>query len=37
LALQWVPASRNGRYFAHQPAAYGELLYRKMYNKIRSL
>ena len=37
LALQWVPASRNGRYFAHQPAAYAELLYRKMYNKRRTL
>lgn len=37
MALQWVPASRNGRYFAHQPAAYGELLYRKMFNKRRTL
>lgn len=36
-ALQWVPASRNGRYFAHQPAAYGELLYRKMFNTRRTL
>lgn len=36
-ALQWVPASRNGRYFAHQPAAYGELLYRKMFNVRRTL
>ena len=37
MALQWVPASRNGRYFANQPTAYAELLYRKMYNKKRSL
>lgn len=37
LALQWVPASRNGRYFAFAPAAYGELLYRKMFNHRRSL
>jgi carbon-monoxide dehydrogenase iron sulfur subunit len=36
-ALQFVPVGRNGRYFAHQPAAYGELLYRKMFNKRRSL
>ena len=37
LALQWVPASRNGRYFANQPTAYAELLYRKMYNTRREL
>jgi len=37
LALQWVPASRNGRYFANQPTAYAELLYRKMYSKRREL
>jgi Fe-S-cluster-containing hydrogenase component 2 len=37
LALQWVPASRNGRYFANQPTAYAELLYRKMYQKRREL
>ena len=37
LALQWVPASRNGRYFAHKPSEYAELLYRKMFNSIRSL
>ena len=37
MALQWVPASRNGRYFANQPTAYAELLYRKMYNVKRSL
>ncbi|MDZ7843970.1 MAG: hypothetical protein U5K99_04105 [Anaerolineales bacterium] len=36
-ALQWVPIGRNGRYFAHQPTAYAELLYRKMYNTRRSL
>lgn len=36
-ALQWVPAGRNGRYFAHQPTAYAELLYRKMFNKRRTL
>ena len=37
MALQWVPASRNGRYFANTPTAYAELLYRKMYNKRREL
>ena len=37
LALQWVPASRNGRYFANTPTAYAELLYRKMYSKRREL
>jgi len=37
MALQWVPASRNGRYFANQPTAYAELLYRKMYNQRREL
>lgn len=37
LALQWVAASRNGRYFANQPTAYAELLYRKMYNHRRTL
>ena len=37
MALQWVPASRNGRYFANQPTAYAELLYRKMYNHRRTL
>jgi Fe-S-cluster-containing hydrogenase component 2 len=36
-ALQWVPVGRNGRYFAHQPTAYAELLYRKMYNHRRTL
>jgi Fe-S-cluster-containing hydrogenase component 2 len=37
MALQWVPASRNGRYFANTPTAYAELLYRKMYNHRREL
>jgi len=37
LALQWVPVGRNGRYFAQQPAPMAELLYRKMYNKRRTL
>jgi Fe-S-cluster-containing hydrogenase component 2 len=37
LALQWVPASRNGRYFANPPTAYAELLYRKMFNTRREL
>jgi len=37
MALQWVGASRNGRYFAHQPTAYAELLYRKMFNHRRKL
>jgi len=37
MALQWVPASRNGRFFANQPTAYAELLYRKMYNKRREI
>jgi hypothetical protein len=35
--LQWVPVGRNGRYFAQSPTAYAELLYRKMYNKRRTL
>lgn len=37
LALQWVPVGRNGRFFAEHPSALGELLYRKMYNKRRTL
>ncbi|MHB0988174.1 MAG: twin-arginine translocation signal domain-containing protein [Bellilinea sp.] len=37
LALQWVPLMRNGRFYANQPAVMAELLYRKMYSKIRSL
>jgi len=37
LALQFVPASRNGRYFANKPSEYAELLYRKMFNKRRNL
>lgn len=36
-ALQFVPASRNGRYFAHTPSDYAELLYRKIYNHVREL
>lgn len=37
LALQWVPAGRNGRFYAQTPTAYAELLYRKMYNVRREL
>lgn len=37
LALQWVPAQRNGRYHAFRPAEYAELLYRKMFNVRRHL
>lgn len=37
LALQWVPAGRNGRMYAQKPAALAELLYRKMYNVRRTL
>ena len=37
MALQWVPASRSGRYFANRPTEYAELLYRKMYNSRREL
>jgi anaerobic carbon-monoxide dehydrogenase iron sulfur subunit len=37
LALQWVPVTHNGRYFAHTPAHYAELLYRKMFNQRRTL
>lgn len=36
-ALLFVPASRNGRYFAHTPTDYAELLYRKIYNHVREL
>ncbi len=36
-ALLWVPAARNGRYFANHPADYAELLYRKMYSTVRDL
>jgi len=36
-ALTWVPAARNGRYFANRPADYAELLYRKIYSKVRYL
>ncbi len=37
LALQWVPASRNGRFFANRPSDYAELLFRKIYNHRRDL
>lgn len=37
LALQFVPSMRNGRYYAQHPSAMAELLYRKMYNKRRTL
>jgi len=37
LALQWVPAMRNGRFFAQTPTAMAELNYRKMYNVRRTL
>jgi Fe-S-cluster-containing hydrogenase component 2 len=37
LALQWVPLMRNGRFYATQPAPSAELLYRKMYNRRRTL
>ncbi len=36
-ALQWVPAARNGRYFANSPSDYAELLFRKIYNHVREL
>ena len=37
LALQWVPASINGRFFAHTPGDYAKLLYRKMFGQRRTL
>jgi Fe-S-cluster-containing hydrogenase component 2 len=37
LALQWVPASRSGRFFANRPTEYAELLFRKMYGSRREL
>ena len=37
LALQWVPAGMNGRYFAHPPAEYASLLYRRMFGQRRTL
>jgi anaerobic carbon-monoxide dehydrogenase iron sulfur subunit len=37
LALQFKPVGRNGRYHSFKPAEYGELVYRKAFNKIRSL
>jgi Fe-S-cluster-containing hydrogenase component 2 len=37
LALQFIPAMRNGRFHAQHPTAYAELLYRKMYSARRTL
>ncbi len=37
LALQWVPSSINGRYYAHPPAEYASLLYRRMFGMRRTL
>ena len=37
LALQWVPLTSNGRFYAHTPTEYAELLYRKMYDVRREL
>jgi anaerobic carbon-monoxide dehydrogenase iron sulfur subunit len=37
LALQFKPVMRNGRFHAFKPAEYGELVYRKAFNTIRSL
>lgn len=37
MALTWMPAMRNGRFHAFQPAGYAELLYRKMFNQRRTL
>lgn len=37
LALRWLPAMRNGRFHAFHPSMHAELLYRKMFNVIRSL
>ncbi|HSM26266.1 MAG TPA: twin-arginine translocation signal domain-containing protein [Anaerolineaceae bacterium] len=36
-ALVWVPAARNGRYYANTPSDYAELLYRKIYAHVREL
>lgn len=36
-ALTWEPVTQNGRYFAHTPSDYAELLYRKIYGHIREL
>lgn len=32
-ALQFVPLTTNGRYFANQPEAYFDLVYQKLYNE----
>ncbi len=37
LALRFMPVGRNGRFHSFKPAEYGELVYRKAFNKIRSL
>ena len=37
IALQFVPVQRNGRYYAHPPEAFAEILYRKIFNKRRDL
>lgn len=37
LALQFKPVGRNGRFHSFKPADYGELVYRKAFNTIRSL
>lgn len=37
MALRFEPLARNGRFHAFKPADYGELVYRKVFNKIRSL
>ncbi len=36
-ALQVMPLMQNGRNYAHQPEAYAELLYMKMFNVRREL
>jgi len=37
LALTWVPAMRNGRFFAQHPSDFAELIYRKIYGSRRTL
>jgi anaerobic carbon-monoxide dehydrogenase iron sulfur subunit len=37
LALQWVPAMRNGRFYAQNPHALADLYYRKLFNVRRTL
>jgi anaerobic carbon-monoxide dehydrogenase iron sulfur subunit len=37
LALRFMPVGRNGRFHSFKPAEYGELVYRKAFNTIRSL